>query len=411
LYRAGGTGGRAGAPGYAAAVGTAVDLRSILRDARAADPSGVIDLIAGAARDAGATDVVAYLVDFEQQVLEPLPDRAAHADLPQTETVAGTMAGRAFLTSAPVSARRDDGVRVWVPVMEGADRTGVLALTVPEIDDDALDACTDLGVLAGYLIATHTRCTDLFQLHRRRKAMSLAASMQWDLLPPLVLRTPRCAVAGLLEPAYQVGGDCFDYAVNGSVLDLALIDAMGHGVTSAQIASLVVGCYRHGRREGRALTTIHTAIDEALANQFEGDQFATGHLAQLELERGVFTFTNAGHPTPLLIRNGRVISQLAAEPSLPWGLGGDPAEPVQVALEPGDGVLFVTDGVLDARTADGDEFGMDRLADVVGQAASDQLTPEVVVRQVVRSVLDHRAVELRDDATVLLVEWCGGPTS
>lgn len=386
-----------------------MDLRSILRDARVVDPSGVVDVLAAAARDAGATDVVAYLVDFEQQVLEPLPDRAAHADLPHTEDVAATMAGRAFLTSAPVTADRADGTRVWVPIVEGADRTGVLALTLPRVDDELLAACSDLGVLAGYLIATHTRCTDLYQLHRRRKAMSLAASMQWDLLPPLVLRTPRCTVAGLLEPAYQVGGDCFDYALNGPVLDLGLVDAMGHGVTSAQIAALVVGCYRHGRREGRSLTTIHAAVDEALAGQFEGDAFATGQLAQLEVESGLLTWTNAGHPGPLLIRNGRVVRQLAAEPTLPWGLEGGPAEPAQESLEPGDGVLFFTDGVIEARTPDGDEFGMERLADVVGQAASDQLTPEVVVRQIVRSVVDHRVTELRDDATVLLVEW-RGPT-
>ncbi|MDQ1712476.1 MAG: hypothetical protein QOE45_1926 [Frankiaceae bacterium] len=384
-----------------------MDLRSILRDAQAADPSGVLDILAAAARDAGATDVVAYLVDFEQQVLEPLPDRAAHADLPHTEDVAGTMAGRAFLTSAPVTADRDDGTRVWVPIVEGADRTGVLALTLPDVDDDLLAECCDLGALAGYLIATHTRCTDLYQLHRRRKAMSLAASMQWDLLPPLVLRTPRCTVAGLLEPAYQVGGDCFDYALNGPVLDLALIDAMGHGVTSAQIAALVVGCYRHCRREGRALTTTHAAVEEALTGQYGGDAFATGQLAQLELESGLLTWTNAGHPGPLLIRNGRVVSHLMAEPTLPWGLDGGPAEPAQESLEPGDRVLFYTDGVIEARTPDGDEFGMDRLADVVGQAASDQLTPEAVVRQIVRSVLDHRVAELRDDATLLLVEWRG----
>jgi serine phosphatase RsbU (regulator of sigma subunit) len=388
-------------------VSESVDVRSVLRAARTVDPSAVVDIVAAAARDAGATDVVAYLVDFEQRVLEPLADRAPHADLPHTEDVAATMAGRAFLTSAPVTAVRDEGTRVWVPIVEGADRTGVLAMTLPDVDEAALDECTDLGVLAGYLIATHTRCTDVYQLHRRRKAMSLAASMQWDLLPPLVLRTPRCTVAGLLEPAYQVGGDCFDYALNGPVLDLALIDAMGHGVTSAQIAGLAVGCYRHGRREGRTLTSIHAAIDEVLATQFAGDAFATGQLAQLEVETGSLTWTNAGHPGPLLIRNGQVIAQLAAEPTLPWGLDAGPAETAQEALEPGDGVLYFTDGVVEARTDDGDEFGIDRLADIAGQYASAQLAPEAIIRQIVRSVLDHRVVELRDDATLVLLEWNG----
>jgi serine phosphatase RsbU (regulator of sigma subunit) len=384
------------------------DLAAVLRAAQTTDPAMVVDLLSVAARDFGGTDVVAYLVDFEQRVLEPLPDRSTHAELSRTEEVATTMAGRAFLTRAAVTVERPEGVRVWVPIIEGSDRTGVVALTLEGTLDDRVVDCCDLGVLAGYLIAAHTRCTDLFQLHRRRKTMSVAASMQWDLLPPLVLLSPRCSVAGRLEPAYEVGGDCFDYAMNGPVLDFGLIDAMGHGVTASSIASLVVGSYRHGRREGRTLSSIHAALDQVLESQYHGDAFATGQLAQLELETGQLSWTNAGHPCPLLIRNGKVIGQLVGEPTYPWGLDAGPAEPAVESLEPGDGVLFFTDGVVEARTPDGEEFGIDRLADTVGQFADDQLAPEEVVRHVVRSVLDHRRTELRDDATVLLIHWHGG---
>lgn len=382
-----------------------MDFSSVLRASQSAAPSAVVDVIAAAARDAGATDVVAYLVDFEQQLLEPLPDRAAHVDLPGTERVVSSMAGRAFLSGAPVTAERDAGTRVWVPIIEGSDRTGTLALTVPHVDDQVLQQCLDLGALTGYLIAAHTRCTDVYQLHRRRKAMSLAASMQWDLLPPLVLRTPGCSVAALLEPAYEVGGDCFDYAVNGAVVDLAIIDAMGHGVTASSIASLVVGCYRHGRREGRPPEAIHDALDEIVQRQYGGEVFATGQLAQLALETGELTWVSAGHPPPLLIRNGRVVKQLDSESALPWGLGGGPAVLAQESLEPDDAVLFYTDGVVEARTQNGEEFGLDRLSDLAGQFASEQHTPAEIVRQIVRSVLDHRAVDLRDDATLLLVQW------
>ena len=56
-----------------------------------------------------------------------------------------------------------------------------------------------------------------------------------------------------LEPAYDVGGDCFDHAVNGPTIDVAIMDAMGHGLTSSIISSLAVGSYRHDRREGQSL--------------------------------------------------------------------------------------------------------------------------------------------------------------
>src|SRR5207342_2014376 len=119
---------------------------------------------------------------------------------------------------------------VWAPIIEGSDRTGMLAMTLPRATDTTVAECEELGLLAGYLIATQARTTDLYNLRRRRRALSLAASMQWDLLPPLVLKTPSVTVAGLLEPAYEVGGDCFDYAINDNVLSVGILDAMGHGV-------------------------------------------------------------------------------------------------------------------------------------------------------------------------------------
>ncbi len=211
------------------------------------------EILAKAAAGLGATDVVVYLVDFGQTVLEPMPDRTAHADVSRTESLATTMAGRAFIDQQVVTAEREDGVRVWIPVVEGSDHTGVVALTVPAVSDKLLRTFEELGILAGYLIAVHARCTDLYNLYRRRRSMSLAASMQWDLLPPLVLKAGNVAIAGLVEPAYDVGGDCFDYAVNGAFVDVAIIDSMGHGLGAARIASLAMGCYRHDRREGQTL--------------------------------------------------------------------------------------------------------------------------------------------------------------
>src|SRR5665811_2284499 len=83
---------------------------------------------------------------------------------------------------------------------------------------------------------------------RDRQPMSLSAEMQWQLLPPLMMSTPQVAIAGALEPAYDVAGDSFDYALNDDVLHLAMIDAMGHGLSAAVMATLAMGAYRHARR-------------------------------------------------------------------------------------------------------------------------------------------------------------------
>ena len=392
-----------------------LDLGVALRAAQVA-PESIPDIMLRIAKTLGATDVVVYLVDFAQTVLEPIPDRALHSEAPTQEQVVGSMAGRAFVEGSCTIADRPDGVRVWAPIIEGSDRTGVLALTIPRSTDANIAACEELGLLAGYLIATQARTTDLYSLHRRRQSLSLAASMQWDLLPPLVLKTPAVTVAGLLEPAYEVGGDCFDYTLNDRVLSVGVIDAMGHGVGSALISALTIGSYRHDRREGRSLEHIHTTIDEVIAANCPPCAFATGQLAQLDIDTGAITWTNAGHPLPFLIRAGSVIRELKCRPTPPWGLGsfvGPNATPsvASEALEPGDSVLFYTDGVTDARKPGGELFGVERLADLIGRHASDQVEPEEVVRQIVKALLEYKADQLADDATLVLVRWNGANTT
>jgi serine phosphatase RsbU (regulator of sigma subunit) len=82
-------------------------------------------------------------------------------------------------------------------------------------------------------------------------------------------------------------------------------------------------------------------------------------------------------------------------------------KPVIEELEPDDMLLLYTDGVTEARTADGELFGLDRLADLLEREAASGRTAEELLRRLARSVLDHQAGGLRDDATLLLVQWTG----
>jgi len=385
-----------------------LDLTPLLRSTLA-QPEAVTAAIESVGVTLGVSDVVVYLVDFGQTILEPLGSPGPHAELPHSEEVVSTMAGRAFLTQAPVRAERPEGIRLWVPILEGSDRSGVLAVTLPDEDPVRIEACEALGILAGYLLTVNGRVSDLFNLHRRRKAMTLAASLQWDLLPPLVFKSPSVTVAGLLEPAYEVGGDCFDYSINWPVLDIALMDCMGHGLHSAILASLALGCYRHDRRHGNSLTAMHRELERTVSDLYGGREFVTGQLAQLNVETGLLQWTNAGHPLPLHVRGGQVIGDLACPPTLPWGLGADASQPAiaEIPLQPGDAVLFYTDGTIEGRASSGGGFGLDRLVDVVGQNASDQLAAEEIVRRIGRAVLEYHGERLDDDATLVMVQWQG----
>ncbi|WP_433221888.1 PP2C family protein-serine/threonine phosphatase [Dactylosporangium sp. CS-047395] len=78
--------------------------------------------------------------------------------------------------------------------------------------------------------------------------MQLAAEIIWTQLPPLTFATDRATVAAILEPAYEVGGDAFDYAANGDALHVALFDAVGHGIEASALTALTLSAYRNARR-------------------------------------------------------------------------------------------------------------------------------------------------------------------
>ena len=348
-----------------------------------------------------AWDPVVYLVDFAHRVLFPLAVGVAEQE------VEGTLAGRAFATGQPVTSERDGSVRVWVPIVEQTTRTGVLAVTVPQASPEIVAQAEMLGVFAGLVVAASARVSDVPGLRRQSEAMSLPAVMQWDLLPPLSARTAGALIAGVLEPAYDIAGDAFDYAINDGELHFAIIDGMGHGIGSTLLTDLAVGSYRHARRGGAPVAGIHAAIDAALAAYYSDNSFATGIIARLDTGSGRMEWSCAGHPRPLLLRGRKVVTELSPRSTLPFGLGDGTPEPGIEELEPGDAVLLYTDGVIEARTPDGDLFGLDRLVDLLEREAASGQSAEELLRRLVRAVLDHQVGGLRDDATLLLVQWTG----
>jgi len=364
------------------------------------------EVLARACATLPAWDPVVYLVDFSRLALLPLTPGVTR------EEVDGTLPGRAFTTGQPVTADRDGATRVWVPVVEHTTRTGVLAMTVAGSGgegqaQDLLSQAEQLGVFVGLVLAALSRVSDTPYTRRQGRDMSLPASMQWDLLPPWTTRVPGAQIAGILEPAYDIAGDAFDYAADDGILHFAIIDAMGHGIGSTLLSGLTVGAYRHARRHGVPLVATHVAIDEALDGHYRDASFATGIIGTLAITTGRLEWTCAGHPPPLLLRGRKVVAELEGDPTLPFGLGSTSPWVGSRDLEPGDAVLLYTDGVVEARTPDGELFGEERLVDLLEREAAGEQPAEELLRRLVQAVLAHQADGLRDDATLLLIQWPG----
>ncbi|MCY1138103.1 PP2C family protein-serine/threonine phosphatase [Actinoplanes sp. Pm04-4] len=359
-------------------------------------------VLAGAAPLLGAEAATVLLVDYAQEALHPL--RGTTPERGDGSAVDGTPAGLAFTTARQ---QWDDGF-LWLPLLHGAERLGVLEFQVKEYPSES--ARHDLEVIAALvaeLIASRRFYGDAVEHTRRRLPMQLAAEIIWNQLPPLTFAVDGTMVTAVLEPCYDVGGDAFDYAANGDVLHVALFDTVGHGISASALTTLTLNTYRNARRSGLSLTDTYRSIDKWIRAQYP-NAFVTALLAELDIPTGAYRRISAGHPAELLLRDGRSLPPFPTPNALPLGLGamlGRPPTVIEHQLEAGDALVFYTDGITEARDAYGNLFGVEKLSEfLVGALREGAPAPETM-RRLIRTIISYEEGELRDDATAAMLQW------
>ncbi|MGY1813726.1 PP2C family protein-serine/threonine phosphatase [Blastococcus sp. SYSU D00820] len=383
-------------------------LRSLVRASHQLPAERLGAVVSEHAALLGAREAVVYLADYAQHALLPVPGEGVP---PRQElTIDGSVAGRAFRRVEVVRSPPGDGAaRVWVPLLDGAERLGVLEVVVDgEVTTHLEEEARSFASLVAEITVTRDAYSDVFARLRRRRSLTLAAEMQWDLLPPLTYATDRVVITGALEPSYEIGGDTFDYAANDPLVELMVLDAVGHGLPAALLATAAVGAYRHARRDRQELPDIAAAVDRVVAGQFPGSQFATAVMARLDLDTGVLSWVNCGHPDPLVIREGALIHPAPCPPARPLGLLSRKPQVCSTTLRSGDRVLLYTDGIVEARSPEGEFFGEERLADLVVRAERVGDPPPETMRRLMGSVMEHQAGQLQDDASIVLLKWRTG---
>ncbi|MEV0664697.1 PP2C family protein-serine/threonine phosphatase [Actinomadura luteofluorescens] len=381
-------------------------LGQLLDRAHEMPPQLIAPLVAEEVRAIGGRDVSILLQDYAQISLAPLPGRGLTEG--EALPLEGSLAGRAFLSESIVEHPQTDGVRMFLPLLDGSDEIGVMALTLDTVDDDDRRLLRRLAGLVADMLVTKSSYTDQFFRARRRRPMSVSAEIQWSLLPPLTMTTPQVAVAGILEPAYDVAGDSLDYALNDDVLHLAMIDAMGHGLNAAVLATVAVGAYRHARRSEAGLAELYAFMDTAIDQQFGPDHFVTAQMMRLNIGTGLLEWVNAGHPAPLLIRDHNVIGTLEGPGTLPVGVGGSTPRINREQLRRGDRVLAYTDGLIEEHTTGGELFGEERLITTIERVGPASATVQQMVRKLSHTLMSERGGITSDDASLFLIEWRGG---
>ncbi|WP_404830772.1 PP2C family protein-serine/threonine phosphatase [Streptomyces albidocamelliae] len=372
------------------------------------------DLVAEHAAPLGVRDVRIFAVDLQETVLREITGQGLDAGAGGEQiNVEGTLPGRAYqrvdLLAEQGSGGRQ-GRRWWAPVTDGVERLGVLGAQVEaEDDEDARGLLRDVASVVALLLLSKRSFSDSFARLVRTRSMNVAAEMQWNLMPPPAFAGNDLTIGGVIEPAYEVGGDAFDYAIAGQTAHLAVFDAMGHDIRAGITANLAVAACRNARRQGTSLADTSEAVEHVLAHHAGTSRYVTGVLASLDLVSGQLTWVNRGHPLPLVIRGNRRVTELRCPPAGPMGTNLNlPLTTCHQRLEPGDRLLLYTDGITEARDARGEEFGRDRFVDYVLRHHSAHQTLHETLRRLMHAVIDHHAGRLNDDATVLLAEWRAG---
>lgn len=377
-------------------------LQEFLTAVHTAPPSRFLALVDRYAARIGLRRVAVYLVDLQQRQLTPLAGG-------EPLLVDESLAGWAYRTlSLRVEESPAGPLIAWLPLVNGADRLGVVGVHIDALDGAVLRRCRTLVAVLSMAITSQRGVSDHVVRKTRTDTMSLPAELVRSLLPPRTVGSARAVSTGVLEPAYGLGGDAFDHALTESTLHAVILDAMGHNLASGLTTSIAMAGCRSARRMGAALPELVKTVDAVLA-EWLPEQYCTGIAARLDLTSGVLTWCNCGHPPPLLIRDHQVHKTLERPGEPPMGMPATLADAPRTvhreALEPGDRVLLYTDGVTEARTAGGGRFGLAGFTDSIIRATAVGELASEALRQLIHVILESRHGGLSDDATILLLEW------
>ncbi|MET9486566.1 PP2C family protein-serine/threonine phosphatase [Nocardia sp. NPDC006630] len=372
---------------------------------RASAPHALLDVIRATLQtDFAATAVDLLLADYRLSMLQPV------TQLPHTAPplpIRTTTAGRAFTAQQVLlePGPATEGVVIHLPVAVRGDRLGILRVLLPHAPTGAeQDVLAGLATMLGHELIVAERDTDLYLQARRRERLSLAAEMQWQLLPGRGCSRAEYALGGQLEPAYTIGGDNFDWSTSADYLTVTVSNGLGQGIGAALLTNLAISALRNARRAGLDIADQAALADQALYAQYGGSQYVETLLLRFEVATGRVGVIDAGSPRALRLRDG-VVELIEFDAQLPLGMFDRTDYREQTfQVEPGDRLVIVSDGVHTAQAPTGVEYGTTNLD--LSIVASSNLPASEAARAIITELLDyHEDTDLLDDAVVVCIDW------
>ncbi|GAA2191623.1 PP2C family protein-serine/threonine phosphatase [Micromonospora lupini] len=378
----------------------------VSRALREAAPDQLAEAADRAIRSAlGALRTDVFVADYRISGLWPVLD----PDLPAAGALARhTVAQRCFSSQQPVRDGLEDGAcRLYLPLTVWGERLGVLLIELPTVPGPTVTGhATDIAGDLAVAMRAADRETDRYRRARRRERLSMAAEMQWDLLPGRSVAHRAFHLAGQLEPAYTVGGDHFDWSLDGDRLTLTVLNGEGSGLAASLLTAVTVNAMRNARRSDGGLVEQAELASDTVYYQHRGRRHVATLLLELDIHTGRVRAVDAGSPHLLRMR-GATVEPMKLEQQLPLGMFAETRYEVQeFLLAPGDRVFVVSDGVWAAEPAGREPYGQRMMARSL-RATRLQPATEAVGTVMRELHAYHADSDLRDDAVVVCLDWHG----
>jgi serine phosphatase RsbU (regulator of sigma subunit) len=347
----------------------------------------------------------ADLTAADRAALESAQERRDELRTQRNIVIAGIVVSISGLTiAAAVLVRRSittplDRIAGAVrDVRTGARHTSIPALGPPEI----ARLGHDVELLRRQLNS------EVLEAVRARAAVEQSASvllsLRSELQPELGTLPQDWTVAGQVEPAEGVvAGDCYDVVrMSPSQLGVVVVDISGHGAVPGVLAlrcrDLLRAALRNGLDPGASVRWAHEQLDD-----LGSETFLSAFVAVADLATGGLRYANAGHPPPVVCTTD-VAVELAPTGPIVGPIDGT-WRTAYTRLAAGDTLAVYTDGMVELRGEEREEFGIERLVDVVSRAGSGEA--DAMVKQILDEIAGFAPGGLRDDATIVLL--CRGP--
>ncbi|MEL6770533.1 MAG: GAF domain-containing SpoIIE family protein phosphatase [Bacteroidota bacterium] len=307
------------------------------------------------------------------------------------------------------------GSLLALPLTSGGETRGVLFASkrVAEgFEQDDVSALTTFAAQAALSLANADLFAEVLEKERLAQELEIAREVQKRLLPQTLPQFERVEIAGLGFAAMEVGGDYYDVAVIGEqCVGVIVADVSGKGTAAAFYMAELKGIFQSVSRLTRSPAEFLVRANEALTASLGKQAFISALYGVLDTQSGVFTYARAGHCPAALARADGEARLLRAQ-GIGLGLTGGPLFEKSLAeetvqLRPGDALALYTDGVVESRAPDGEEYGYDRLLTTVVtyRAATAQGLLDGLLEDC-RTFSDHKA-DLDDDLTLVALKWHG----